>query len=76
MQSSGNKQSKTECLNPNTGRKMNIPSEIYSTFHDAIQQALRNGQELTYTEIVEYIQDYLRKRKLILRIQWNGMRLP
>ena len=39
------------CLNPNTGRSMNIDKRIYDLFSKAIFHALKKGGPLTYTEM-------------------------
>jgi hypothetical protein len=54
---------KVECLNPNTGGKMNIDKKTYDLFSKAIYHTLKKSQPLTYTEIVEGIYDCLRKQK-------------
>ncbi len=51
MASKSNK--KIECLNPNTGRKMNIDKNIYELFRKAICHTLKkNKQGITYTDLV------------------------
>ncbi|PWT95197.1 MAG: hypothetical protein C5B52_18340 [Bacteroidetes bacterium] len=69
------KKSKTECLNPNTGRKMNIPTEIYNKMHAAIQNSLKNGKELTYTEIVESVIEYFSKKQVDFErsVEWYAV---
>jgi sulfur transfer complex TusBCD TusB component (DsrH family) len=54
---------KVECLNPNTGGRMNIDKGIYDLFSKAIYQTLKKIQPLTYTQIVECIHDYLKQQK-------------
>jgi hypothetical protein len=54
---------KVECLNPNTGGKMNIDKKTYDLFSKAIYHTLKQSQPLTYTEIVEGIQDCFRQQK-------------
>ena len=54
---------KVECLNPNTGGKMNIDKKTYDVFSKAIYHTLRKSQPLTYTEIVEGIHDCFRQQK-------------
>lgn len=54
---------KTECLNPNTGGRMNIDSETYDLFSKAIYHELKKNSPLTYTQIVEGIHDCFRQQK-------------
>jgi hypothetical protein len=54
---------KIECLNPNTGRKMKIDKSIYDLFSKAIYHALKKNQPLTYTQIVEGIEDCFKEGK-------------
>ena len=54
---------KVECLNPNTGGKMNIDKKIYDLFSKAIYQTLKKHQPLTYTEMVEGVKDCFRQQK-------------
>jgi hypothetical protein len=54
---------KTECLNPNTGGRMNIDSKIYDLFSKAIYHVLKKNGPLTYTQIVEGIHDCFKQQK-------------
>lgn len=54
---------KVECLNPNTGGRMNIDKKIYDLFSKAIYHTLKKSQPLTYTKIVEGVYDCFRKQK-------------
>jgi hypothetical protein len=54
---------KVECFNPNTGGRMNIDKEIYELFCGAIYHSLKEGKELTYTQMVEAIYDCFKKQK-------------
>ena len=54
---------KVECLNPNTGARMNIDAEIYDLFVTAIKQTLKGGKAKTFSEMVEGIRDYFLKTK-------------
>lgn len=54
---------KVECLNPNTGGKMNIDQKTYDIFSKAIYHTLRKNQPLSFTQIVEGIHDYFRQQK-------------
>ena len=53
--------SKIECVNPNTGSRMNIDADIYRLIAKGIQYALKENRSLTYTEMVEGIKSYLDK---------------
>lgn len=55
--------SKVECLNPNTGGKMKIDKDIYDRFSKAIYHTLKKGKPLTYTEIVQGIQECFKQQK-------------
>ena len=55
---------KVECLNPNTGGRMNIDKKIYNLFSKAIIKTLENNKPLTYTQIVEGIEDYFKQQKI------------
>jgi len=55
---------KVECLNPNTGGKMNIDKKIYDLFSKAIYHTLKKNQPLTYTEMVEGVNDCFRQQKI------------
>jgi hypothetical protein len=55
---------KVECLNPNTGGRMNIDKKTYDLFSNAIIKTLKNNQPLTYTQIVEGIHDYFKQQKI------------
>jgi hypothetical protein len=54
---------KVECLNPNTGGRMNIDKAIYDLFSKAIYHSLKAGKELTYLQIVEGIYNCFKKQK-------------
>lgn len=55
--------SKVECLNPNTGARMNIDAEIYALFEKAVRQTLKGGKALTFSALVEGIKEYLIRSK-------------
>jgi hypothetical protein len=55
--------SKVECLNPNTGGKINIDKRTYDLFSKAIYHTLKKNQPLTYSGIVEGIKDCFRQQK-------------
>ena len=54
---------KVECLNPNTGAKINIDKNVYDLFSKTIYHTLKENQPLTYTEIVEGIYDCFKQQK-------------
>jgi hypothetical protein len=56
-------QQKVECLNPNTGRAMSIDKEVYDLFSKAIYHTLKKGKALTYTEIVEGVNECFKQQK-------------
>ena len=55
--------SKVECLNPNTGGRMNIDKKIYDLFSKAIYDTLKKTQPLTYSQIVEGIYGCFKQQK-------------
>jgi hypothetical protein len=55
---------KVECINPNTGRRMNIDASTWELFSKAIKTSLKGGKELTFTEIVEAVEKYLKQNKI------------
>ena len=54
---------KTECLNPNTGGRMNIDKDTYTLFSKAIYHTLQKGKALTFTQMVEGVDDCFKKQK-------------
>ena len=54
---------KTECLNPNTGSSMKIDKEIYDLISKAIYHTLKAKKSVTFTEMVEGIEDCFKKQK-------------
>jgi len=54
---------KVECLNPNTGGRMNIDKKTYDLFSKAIYHTLKKTQPLTYTQIVEGVKVCFREAK-------------
>jgi hypothetical protein len=54
---------KVECLNPNTGGRMNIDKNIYDLFSKAIYHILKKNQPLTYSQIVEGIYDCFKEQR-------------
>ncbi|MFL5786597.1 MAG: DUF6958 family protein [Flavisolibacter sp.] len=66
---------KVECLNPNTGGSININKDIYDLFVKGIKDSLKNGKSLTYTELVEGIENYFRSNKIVFNksISWYAV---
>jgi hypothetical protein len=54
---------KVECLNPNTGGRMNIDKEVYELFSEAIYNTLEGNQPLSFTKIVEGVEAHLKQKK-------------
>lgn len=52
-----------ECLNPRTGRSMNIDRTIYELFSKAIYHTLKANKAVTYSEMVEGIYECFKKQK-------------
>jgi len=68
--------SKIECLNPNTGRKMNIDAKIYNLFSKAIYHTLKeNKQGITFTDIVSGVKRCFRTKGTIFNgsIEWYAV---
>ena len=54
---------KVECLNPNTGGSMKIDRDIYDLISKAIYHTLKKEKAVTFTELVEGIEDCFKKQK-------------
>src|SRR5436190_8113442 len=55
---------KIECLNPNTGGKMNIDAMVYDLFSKAIYHTLKkNKQGVTYTDIVSGVKKCFKEER-------------
>ena len=54
---------KVECINPNTGGRMNVDKNTYDIFSTAIYHTLKKSQPLTYSQIVDGIHDCFRQQK-------------
>jgi hypothetical protein len=63
---------KVECVNPNSGRTMQIDRAIWDLFSKAIKHSLQGGKELTYTQLVETVYDYLTSYKIDFKhsVEW------
>ena len=66
------KTQKVECLNPNTGRRMNIDKSIYELFSKAIIQTLREKGAITFTQLVEGVHDRFKQEKISFdgKVEW------
>ena len=54
---------KVECLNPNTGGRMQIDSSVYELFSKAIYHTLKKQGPVTFTQMVEGIQECFREQQ-------------
>lgn len=54
---------KVKCLNPNTGSRMNIDADTYELFSKAIYHTLTGSKGLTFTQLVEGIEDCFQKQQ-------------
>lgn len=64
---------KVACLNPNTGRKMNIDAATYELFSKAIYHTLKKEKEgISYTDIVKGVKKCFKEQKTIFKgsIEW------
>ena len=66
---------KVECLNPNTGGRMNIDKETYRLFREAIRQTMNRSQSLTYTQLIAGIKNYFHERGQVFErsVEWYGV---
>ena len=67
---------KVECVNPNTGRKINVDADTYNIFSQAIYRTLKNQkQAISYTDIVTGVKKYFREKKTIVKgsIEWYAV---
>jgi hypothetical protein len=66
---------KTECLNPNTGGSMKIDSEVYDLFSKTIYHTLKKENILSFTGIVEGVEDCFKKEKVKFKksIPWYAV---
>lgn len=53
---------KAECLNPNTGSRKNIDKATYDLFADAIYRVLKKEGAVTFTQLVEGVEEYLKQQ--------------
>ena len=67
---------KIECLNPNTGGKMNIDASIYKLFSKAIYHTLKKEKQgITYTDIVNGIKKCFKEKQTIFKgsVEWYAV---
>jgi uncharacterized protein DUF6958 len=67
---------KVECLNPNTGRKMNVDAGTYDIFSKAIYHTLKKEKKgISYTDIVNGIKKCFKEAKTIFEgaIDWYAV---
>lgn len=67
---------KIECLNPNTGSKMNIDAKIYDIFSKAIYHTIsKNKQGVTFTDIVNGIKKCFKEERTIFKgsVEWYAV---
>ena len=64
-----------ECLNPNTGRRMNIDKATYHLFSKAILHSLGKNEAFTFTQMVEGIRDYFKQQKIVFEgaVDWYAI---
>jgi hypothetical protein len=55
---------KVECLNPNTGRRMNIEKKTYDLISKAIYHTLKKEGAITFTQLVEGVYDCFKQQKV------------
>ena len=66
---------KVECINPNTGHRMNIDAGTYELFSKAIYHTLKGNKELTFTQIVEGVKECFQQKKTIFigSVEWYAV---
>ncbi|HEV8507033.1 MAG TPA: hypothetical protein VGQ53_16595 [Chitinophagaceae bacterium] len=71
-----NSTGKIECLNPNTGSKMNIDAGIYKLFSKAIYHTLKKSKNsVTYTDIVDGIKKCFKEERTNFKgsVEWYAV---
>jgi hypothetical protein len=67
---------KIECINPNTGRKMNIDAEVYDLFSKAIYHTLKKDKQgITYTDIVRGVKQCFKEKRTSFKgsVEWYAV---
>jgi hypothetical protein len=54
---------KVECLNPNTGRKMNIEKGIYDLISKAIYHTLKKEGDISFTQLQQGVENCLKEQR-------------
>ena len=67
--------SKVECLNPNTGRRLNIDKSTYDLFSKAIYHPLKKEGAITFTQMVDGVYDCFKKQhtKFDGSVEWYAV---
>jgi hypothetical protein len=55
---------KQECINPRTGRSMQIDKPTYDLFAGAITHVLKQKGPLAFYTLVDHIKDYFKNKKI------------
>ena len=67
---------KIQCLNPNTGGKMNIDAEVYDLFSKAIYHTLKkNKQGISFTDIVKGVKQCFKEKRTSFKgyVEWYAV---
>jgi len=67
---------KVECLNPNTGGKMNIDTTVYGLFSRAIYHTLKKSKQgVTYTDIVSGVKQCFKEERTTFQgsVEWYAV---
>jgi len=66
---------KIECLNPDTGRRMNIDAAVYELFSKAIYHTLKKNSDISYTDIVNGIKKCFKEKKTVFKgsVEWYAV---
>ena len=67
---------KVECLNPNTGGKMNIDTTVYDLFSKAVYHTLKKSKQgVTYTDIVSGVNQCFKEERTTFQesVEWYAV---
>jgi len=67
---------KIECLNPNTGGKMNIDTTVYGLFSRAIYHTLKKSKQgVSYTDIVSGVKQCFKEERTTFQgsVEWYAV---
>lgn len=69
------KPQKVECVNPTTGRRMNIDKATYELFSKAIYHTLKKQGALTFTQMVEGVYNCFKQQntKFDGSVEWYAV---